>query len=110
MRPALALFGYALAVSWCLPPLLARLTGRGVSARLGLAAWLSAMASALVAGGLGIQSLFGTVRADWPSLTRAVCRSVAGDACTPVVYRSALYELAVGAVAILASAVTVVAL
>ena len=31
MRPALALFGYALAVSWCLPPLLARLTGRGVS-------------------------------------------------------------------------------
>jgi len=109
VRPALALFGYALAVSWSLPPLLARLTGRGVSVRLGLAAWLSAMASALMAAGLGIQSLFGTVRADWPSLTRAVCRSVAGDACTPVVYRSALYELGVGACALLVSAAAVVA-
>jgi Zn-dependent protease with chaperone function len=100
MRPALALFGYALAVSWCLSPPLTRLTGRGVSVRLGLAAWLSAMGSALVAAGLGIQALFGTVRADWPSLTRAVCRSVAGSACTPVVYRSALAELGVGLVAI----------
>jgi Zn-dependent protease with chaperone function len=110
MRPALALFGYALAVSWCLPPLLTGLTARGVSARLGLAAWLSAMASALVAAGLGIQSLFRTIAADWPSLTQAVCRSMAGSACTPVVYRSALYELGVAAAAILATLAAVVAL
>jgi Zn-dependent protease with chaperone function len=106
MRPALALFCYALAVAWCLPPWLARLTARGVSAPLGLAAWLCAMGSALVAAGLGILFLLRTVTADWPSLTRALCRSVAGTACTPVVYRSALYELGVAAVAL---AVTVAA-
>lgn len=108
MIAARALFGYALAVSWFLPAPLARLTGPGVSVRLGLAAWLGAIGSALVAGGLGIQSLFRTIGADWPSLSRALCRSVAGSACTPVVYRSALYELAVGAAAILVTAAAVV--
>lgn len=106
MRPALLLFCYALAVAWCVPPWLARLTASGASARLGLAAWLGAMGSALAAAGLGILFLFRTVRADWPSLTRALCQSVAGSACTPVVYRSALYELCVTAVAL---AVTVAA-
>jgi Zn-dependent protease with chaperone function len=106
MRPALPLFCYALAVAWCLPRCLARLTSRGVGAPLGLAAWLCAMGSALAAVGLGIQFLFRTIGADWPSLTRALCRSVAGNACTPVVYRSALYELGVAAVAL---AVTVAA-
>jgi Zn-dependent protease with chaperone function len=100
MRPALSLFCYALAVAWCLPPWLARLTVSGVSARLGLAAWLGAMGSALAAVGLRILFLFRTIGADWPSLTRALCRSVAGNACTPVVYRSALYELGVAAVAL----------
>lgn len=108
MIAALALFGYALAVSWFAPAPLARLTGPGVSVRLGLAAWLAAIGSALVAGGLGIQSLFRTIGADWPSLTRALCRSVAGSACTSVVYRSALYELVVGAAAILVTAAAVV--
>jgi Zn-dependent protease with chaperone function len=106
MRPALLLAGYALLVAWCLPPWLARLTSRGVSAPLGLAAWLCAMGSVLAAAGLAIQFLFRTIGADWPSLTRALCRSVAGTACTPVVYRSALYELGVTAVAL---AVTVAA-
>jgi Zn-dependent protease with chaperone function len=106
MRTALLLCGYALLVAWCLPPWLARLTSRGVSAPLGLAAWLCAMGSALAAAGLAIQFLFRTIGADWSSLTRALCRSVAGSACTPVVYRSALYELGVTVVAL---AVTVAA-
>jgi len=110
MRPALALFGYALTSAWCLPPLLTRLTADGVSARFGLAAWLSAMASALMAAGLGLQSLFRTIGADWPSLTQAVCRSMAGSACTPVVYRSALYELSVAAVTALVTLAAAVAL
>ena len=38
MRPALLLFGYALAVAWWAPALLSRLTARGISPRLGLAA------------------------------------------------------------------------
>jgi len=110
MTAALALFGYALAVAWCLPAALARLTARGVSVRLGLAAWLVAMASALVSAGLGLQFLFRTLRADWPSLTRLLCRSVAGSACTPVVYRSGLYELGVAAAAILVTLLAAVAL
>jgi Zn-dependent protease with chaperone function len=110
MRPALPLFCYALAVAWCVPPCLARLTSRGVSAPLGLAAWLCAMGSALAAAGLGIQFLFRTIGADWPSLTRALCRSVAGNACTPVVYRSALYELGVAAVALAVTAAAALAL
>jgi Zn-dependent protease with chaperone function len=110
VRPALPLFCYALAVAWCVPPCLARLTSRGVSAPLGLAAWLCAMGSALAAAGLAIQFLFRTMGADWPSLTRALCRSAAGNACTPVVYRSALYELGVAAVALAVTAAAALAL
>jgi hypothetical protein len=40
MRPALLLFGYALALAWWAPALLSRLTAPGVSPRLGLAACL----------------------------------------------------------------------
>jgi Zn-dependent protease with chaperone function len=110
MRPALPLFCYALVVAWCLPPWLARLTASGASARLGLAAWLGATGSALAASGLAILFLLRTVRADWPSLTRALCRSVAGSACAPRVYRSALYELGVAAVALAVTVAAVLAL
>ena len=110
MRAALLLFGYALAVAWCLPLLLAPLTRSGARVRLGLAAWLAAMASMLASVALGIQFLLRTVAADWPSLTRALCRSVAGGACTPVVYRSAAYELGVAALATGVSAAAAVAL
>jgi Zn-dependent protease with chaperone function len=106
MRPALVLFGYALAVAWGAPPLLFLLTRRGDSVRTGLAAWLAAMASVLASAVLALQFLFRTVAADWPSLTTALCHSVAGQACTPVVYRSALYETGVAA---LAGAVTIAA-
>ena len=47
MTSALLTLGYALAVAWLTPRLLSRLTARGASPRLGLAAWLTAMASAL---------------------------------------------------------------
>ena len=110
MRAALLLFGYALAVAWCLPLLLAPLTRAGARVRLGLAAWLAAMASMLASVALGIQFLLRTVAADWPSLTRVLCRSVAGGACTPVVYRSAAYELGVAALATGVSAAAAVAL
>jgi Zn-dependent protease with chaperone function len=110
MRPALPLFCYALTVAWCLPRWLTRLTSRGVSAPLGLAAWLCAMGSVLASAGLAILFLFRTIGADWSSLTRALCRSVAGNACTPVVYRSALYELGVTAVALAVTVAAAIAL
>jgi beta-lactamase regulating signal transducer with metallopeptidase domain len=110
MTRALVLFGYALTVAWGAPPLLSRLTRRGVSVRTGLAAWLAAMASVLTASVFALQFLFRTVAADWPSLTRALCRSVAGGVCTPVVYRSALYETGVAALTALVTIVAAVAL
>ncbi len=75
--------GYALVAAWSVPPLLARLTRRGASPRLGLAAWLMAMASVLLAAGLGLTDVVRTAAADWPALTRYLCRSVAGQVCTP---------------------------
>jgi Zn-dependent protease with chaperone function len=108
MIGALVLFGYALAAAWCAPALLAPLTSRGASPRLGLAAWLAAMAGVLAAAALSIESVIRTAAADWPQLTQDLCRSVAGQVCTPQVYRSALYSAGVAALAIgvtLASAV-----
>jgi Zn-dependent protease with chaperone function len=104
---ALALFGYALAAAWCVPALLAPLTRRGASPRLGLAAWLMATASVLASAAFGIESVIGTAAADWPQLTKDLCRSVAGQGCTPEVYGSALYS---AGVAILATGVTLAAL
>jgi beta-lactamase regulating signal transducer with metallopeptidase domain len=96
MRAALLVFGYALVVAWCLPALLTRLTAAGFSARLGLAAWLAAMVSVLATLLAAIQYLITAAVAGWPQLARAVCRSVAGGACTAVVYRSAFFELSMG--------------
>jgi beta-lactamase regulating signal transducer with metallopeptidase domain len=96
MRAALLVFGYALVVAWCLPALLTRLTAAGFSARLGLAAWLAAMVSVLAALLAAIQYLITAAVAGWPQLAEAVCRSVAGGACTAVVYRSAFFELGMG--------------
>jgi len=96
MRAALLVFGYALVVAWCLPALLTRLTAAGFSARLGLAAWLAAMITVLAALLAAIQYLITAAFAGWPQLAKAVCRSVAGGACTAVVYRSAVFELAMG--------------
>lgn len=100
MITALALFGYAIAAAGCAPALLAPLTSRGVSARLGLAVWVAAMASAGASAALGGYILIATAMANWAPFTEAVCRSVAGDACTPQVYRNELYEVAVTALAV----------
>ena len=96
MSAALLVFGYGLVVAWCLPALLTRLTAAGFSARLGLAAWLAAMVSVLAAVLAAIQYLITAAVAGWPQLAKAVCRSVAGGACTAVVYRSAVFELGLG--------------
>ncbi|MGH3296305.1 MAG: M56 family metallopeptidase [Trebonia sp.] len=93
MITALSLLGYAACAAWCVPALLAPLTRRGASVRAGLAAWLTAMASVLLSAALAIQFSLRTVAADWPQLTQALCRSVAGGACTPGVYGSAFYQV-----------------
>jgi Zn-dependent protease with chaperone function len=98
---ALALLGYAACAAWLVPALLAPLTGRGLSVRAGLAAWLAAMGSVLASAALAVQFSVRTVAADWPQLTQALCRSVAGAACTPAVYRSFLYQAATAALALL---------
>jgi len=110
MITALALLGYAACAAWCAPVLLAPLTRRGVSVRAGLAAWLTAMASVLASAVVAIQFSFRTAAADWPRLTQALCRSVAGGACTPQIYRGALYEGGVTVLAIVTTAAAAAAL
>lgn len=100
MIGALALLGYAACAAWCAPALLAPLTGRGMSPRAGLAAWLAAMASVLASAALALEFSLTTVAADWPRLTQTLCRSIAGDACTTAVYKSVSYQAGVAALAI----------
>jgi Zn-dependent protease with chaperone function len=101
MTAAFALLGYAIVAAWCAPALLAPLTGRGASVRPALAAWLSAMASVLVAAALGAAFIARTGLADWPTLTRLLCQQAVGTVCTPQVYRSALYLAGVDILAVL---------
>ena len=103
MRPALLVVGYALAVAWCAPALLTRLTAPGIGARLGLAAWTAAMASVLASALVALQFLARAAVAGWPGLAEAVCRSVAGSSCAPAVYRSAVFEFALGLATIAAA-------
>jgi len=103
VNAALLVFGYTLAVAWSVPLLLSRLTRHGISARLGLAAWLTAMVSVLASAVAAVALLAGAAIAGLPRLAEAVCRSVAGRACTPVVYRSAAFEVPLGAAAIAAT-------
>lgn len=102
MTGVLALAAYAAAAAWFLPGPLARLTGPGVGARPGIAAWLAALASVLAAAGIALGVLVRMAWTAWPRLTLAVCREVAGNACTPTVYRGMLYSLAVAVIAVIA--------
>jgi Zn-dependent protease with chaperone function len=104
---ALILLGYAAVAAWSGPVLLAPLTSGGTSVRPGLAAWLSAMASAVLSAALGLAFMIQVAAGNWPALTQVLCREVAGKMCTPQVYQSALYP---AAVAIAAAAVTLAAL
>jgi Zn-dependent protease with chaperone function len=97
VRPAALLFGYAVAVAWSVPALLGWLTARGVSPRLGLAAWLTAIASVLAATAAALQFLARAALAGWNSLAEVVCRSVAGHACAPTTYQGAAFEFGLGA-------------
>jgi Zn-dependent protease with chaperone function len=96
---ALALLTYAVAAAWCGPALLSPLAGGGASVRPGLAAWLSAMASVLLSAALGAAFVIRAAAGNWPALTRFLCREVAGNMCTPQVYRNALYPVAVAVLA-----------
>jgi Zn-dependent protease with chaperone function len=102
MRPPLLIFGYALAVAWCVPALLARLTARGIGARLGITAWLAAMISALACAAVAVELLVRAAVRGWPGLAEAVCRTVAGSACSPQVYRGALFEAGLAVAALVA--------
>ncbi|HTU76475.1 MAG TPA: M56 family metallopeptidase [Trebonia sp.] len=107
MIAALALGGYTIVVACCAPALLVPLTRGGASVRPGLAAWLSAMASAVVAAAIAVALITQAAVTAWPTLTRVVCQQVAGTTCTPQVYRSALYS---AGVAILAAVIILAAL
>ena len=100
MRPALLVFGYAVAVAWSAPLLLARLTARGIRPQLGLAAWLTAMISVLASAVVALQFLIRAAVVSSSQLAEAFCRSVTGAACASAVYRSAVFDLALGATAI----------
>ena len=102
MTTALPLLGYAVAVAWWAPALLARLTAGGVSARLGLAAWLTAMASVLAAAAVALQFLARSAVDGWDRLAQVVCRSVSGQACTATGYQGAALEFALAVIAIVA--------
>ena len=103
MRLALPLFGYALAVAWWMPAPLARLTAPGLGPRLGLAAWLTAMASALAAAAAALAFLIRAAADGWNGLAEVVCRSVAGHACAQTVYQSAVFELILAVIAVVAA-------
>jgi len=106
VRPALLLFGYALAVAWWAPVPLSRLTARGISPRLGLAAWLTAMASALASAAAALEFLVRAAADGWSRLAQVVCRSVAGHACAQTVYSSAAFELVLAAIVLVAALAT----
>jgi Zn-dependent protease with chaperone function len=101
MRPALLVLGYAVAVAWVLPLPLRRLSEPGISPRLGLAAWLTAMVSVLACAMAALGLLARAAIAGWPAFARTVCESVSAGTCPPTVYRSAAYELALAATAVL---------
>jgi Zn-dependent protease with chaperone function len=100
MRSALLMCLYALAVAWYSPALLARLSATGMSARLGLTTWLTAMASVLASMAIALQDLVSAAAAGWHLLAEAFCQSVTGHACPPPVYRSAIFEIPLAATAL----------
>jgi Zn-dependent protease with chaperone function len=108
MRPALVIFCYAIAVGWVLPLVLVRLSERGVSPRLGLAAWLTAMFSAIASATVALALLARVVIAGWPAFARTVCESVTANTCPPALYRNAAYELGLAAIAFLGGALLIV--
>jgi len=93
MIPALLIFCYAIIAAWVLPLPLRWLSGAGVSPRLGLTAWLTAMSSVLASVAVALALLARAAVDGWPAFARTVCESVTTGTCPPAVYRSAAYEL-----------------
>jgi Zn-dependent protease with chaperone function len=87
---------YSVVVAWRIPSILARLSATGTKPRLGIAVWLTAMASVLVSGGVSLYFLIRAAVSGWTHLAVVICKSVSGGVCTPVVYTSALTALALG--------------
>ena len=103
MRSALPMCMYALTVASWSPALLARLSATGMSARLGLTAWLTAMASVIASLAIALQDLVREAAAGWHLLAEAFCRSVTGHACPPPVYSSAIFEIPLAGTALTAA-------
>jgi beta-lactamase regulating signal transducer with metallopeptidase domain len=103
VRTALPLLGYALVLARWAPAALWRLTAPGSGPRLGLAAWLTAMASVLACAAAALAFLVRAAVAGWNGLAEVVCRSVAGHACAQTVYQSAAFELALALIAVVAA-------
>jgi len=101
MKPSLLVFCCAIAMAWLLPRPLGRLSGDGVSPRLGIAAWLTAIASVLALALAALGLLARTAVNGWPTFARTVCESVTSGTCPPAVYRSAAYELGLAVTAFL---------
>lgn len=102
MTAAAVVLIYSVAVAWRIPSVLTRLTETGSRPRLGIAVWLTAMASVLFSAAV---SLFFLIRAavdGWTHLALVICRSVSGGACAPAVYTSALTALGIGFAALVA--------
>jgi Zn-dependent protease with chaperone function len=108
MRPALLLLCYVIVAAWILPRPLARLSGTGVSPRLGLTAWLAAMGSVLAAAAAAVGLLARAAIEGWPAFARTVCESVTAGVCPPTVYRSAAYELGLAVAAVLGTIAVIV--
>jgi Zn-dependent protease with chaperone function len=100
MRAVLLMSVYALALAWVLPGPLTRLTTAGMSVCLSLTAWLTAMACVLASLVVALAGLVSAAVAGWSLLAEALCRSMAGRACSPLVYRSAAFEIPLAAAAV----------
>jgi Zn-dependent protease with chaperone function len=99
---AAIMLGYAAALAWFGAAPLARLTAAGVNARLGLAVWFAAMASALTSAVVAASFLVRTAVDGWPRFAGTICQSVTGGPCPPQLYRSAIFEASVAAASALA--------
>jgi Zn-dependent protease with chaperone function len=108
MAAAIIVFLWSVLVAWKVPAVLRQFTGTGVSARLGIAVWLTAMACVLASAGIALALLISAAIAGWSRTATEICRSVAGDACTPVIYRSMLFEAGLAVAAALASCAAIV--
>jgi Zn-dependent protease with chaperone function len=108
MAAALIVFLWSVLVAWKVPAVLRQFTGTGVSARLGIAVWLTAMVCVLASAAIALGLLISAAVAGWSRAAAEICRSVAGDACTPVIYRSMLFEAGLGIAAALATCAALV--